>query len=130
MSSKNTSDFFIGTREDISFIGKHLAGGASAYTRMFSLARDGVIGSLGLYIECQGSGMLEIQYEVDPGLETGDDPRGPDWFVPDYGNPVVQSYPAGKLAIPLSVVVGRNIRFVIRATGGDITFSQLRLVIQ
>ena len=130
MGSKNTPDLFISTREDTDFLSRHLSQGDQTLTRAFSLARDGVTGALGLYIECQGSGNLEIYYEVDPGLETGDDPSGPDWYRPDYGNPVVSDQPSGRLAIPLSAVVGRNIRFALMASGGDLNFLRLRLVVQ
>ena len=126
MSGRN--DTYIDTFEDTGFRDKTVGDGEVVWTRPFALKNFGVNGVQGLYIDCEGSGTLEIVYETDPGEETGE-PRGRihDWFVPSYRNPVRTAQAVKKDAIPLVVVIGKFVRFRIKPTGGSVTFNSLKL---
>ena len=122
------NDTYIDTFEDTEFRGKVVNDGEHAWTRSFELRSFGINGVQGLYIDCEGTGTLEIVYETDPGEETGE-PRDRihEWFAPSYRNPVRTAQPMTKDAIPLVVVIGKYVRFKIKPTGGAVTFHSLKL---
>lgn len=126
-----SADSYIGTREDYTLRDFVIEAGEHKYTQPFSLAKDGQTGALALYVDCDGPGKLTTEYEVDPGWETGDSNLVPvNWFPAEYGNPIMQELPSGRLAKPLSCLVARNIRFKLYSVGGPVRLITVRLVIQ
>ena len=122
---------YIDTFEDKKFRGFTLNDGESVWTRPFDLRGYGTNGVQGLYIDCTGSGTMEIVYQTDPGREEGgeDIQKGyvHDWFESSYRNPLRTEQPMVKDAIPMVIVIGRFVRFKITASGGAVDFNSLKL---
>lgn len=96
------------------------------YSYRYNQHEDKVRGYQAVYIDCSGSGKLTLSYETDPGREDGQNDIE-DWYVPSYRNPIVTQVDTGKLAIPVSVVIGVFLRFKLEASGGSITINSFKL---
>ena len=119
---------YIDTFEDADFRNKTISDGETVWTRTFPIKGYGNGGVQGLYLDCTGSGTFEIVYETDPGEEAGEQKdRVHDWFQPSYRNPLKTAQPVIKDAIPMSIVIGKYLRFGIKLTGGTAVFNSLKL---
>lgn len=122
------NDTYIDTFEDMNARGASVPDGGTFWTRPFVVKNYGVNGVFGLYVDCEGSGALEISYQTDPGEESGEPKDRPyDWFTPDYRNPVKSGVAAGRIAVPMVIVVCKYVRFGIKVSGGAVTINNLRL---
>jgi len=122
---------YINCVEDYEIAGSLIASGSSLYTDVFPTYGQSPSGTLALYIICEGLGQLKIEYETAPGGD-GETSVGyaHEWFPGIYRNPIKESIGTGMLAIPMTITVGRYLRFKLTAVSGDVTITNLKLVTQ
>ena len=122
----------INSLEDEDLRDMQVSSGSSIYTVPFPLYKYCSQGVVAVYLETTGTTDISLSYETDPGLETGDKTNYThDWYTPAYRNPIDTAVPAGtKVVVPVSVVVGRYIRFKLTPASGDITIKRLRVNFQ